>query len=175
MFIMGKSISIKDHQRTSWQHSQLIELGKSARVTSPCQVANQVLSDKVSEYQIKVGATSWLPGQQSVTRASTSRPNTDSSLTSQCHGLRHPSRPLFFHSSSFSHRQLEASCSQAYLASFCVFWVCDEEKRRDRLSSKWVPSVTSQRARLLSWGRQQASASSLTWDSPNKQFHLVCG
>ena len=66
--------------------------------------------------------------------------------------------------SFFCHMLLEASCSRASLASFCVFWVRRRNKKKGPQPMIPICDVTRRDRGCLSWGGQQASASSLTWD-----------
>ena len=94
--------------------------------------------------------------------SSSSGPNTDS-VTSHCHGLRHPSYPpcswltLFF-----CHMLLEASCRQGLLSRHFASVECDGALRWG-LTQETSGICDVSWARLaVSWGGQQASASGLT-------------
>ena len=121
--------------RISWQHSHFIELRSCARHKSMSQTTTHAHITKCQSIRSK-----WkLPAD-----CRASRPNTDS-VTSQCHGLRHPSRPCFslFISVTCYWRRHAAGHLSRHFASF--------EENKTRLSSKWVKSVTSD-ARLAVMG-----------------------
>ena len=138
--------------RMGWQHSHLIDLSSSARHTS---VSLTTTPAYLTKCQQSIRSKWQLPAD-----CRASRPNTDS-VTSQCHGLRHPSPPWFslFSSVTCYWRRHAAGLLSRHFASL-------EPTKMGRLSSKRVPSVTSD-ARLAVMGWATGICLEPTWDLNN--------